>query len=76
MWLSSKGSTWKQTSYEILSLSIVGSLIIHIVLMLDSQVAQHADVSLYLGLIDKEQSLQVRQMANDVIDLIDKWVCV
>lgn len=60
---------------EILSLSIVGPLIIDIVLILtrlDSQVAQHADVSLYLGLIDKEQSLQVRQMANDVIDLIDK----
>lgn len=60
---------------EILSLSIVGPLIIDIVLILtrlNSQVAQHADVSLYLGLIDKEQSLQVRQMANDVIDLIDK----
>lgn len=60
---------------EILALGIVGPLIIDIVLILtrlDSQVAQHADVSLYLGLIDKEQSLQVRQMANDVIDLIDK----
>lgn len=58
-----------------LSLSIVSPLVIHIVLILtrlNSQVAQHADVSLYLGLIDKEQSLQVRQMANDVIDLIDK----
>jgi hypothetical protein len=35
-------------------------------------VQEHANVAHYLGLIDKQQSFEVQEMAREVVDHIDK----
>jgi hypothetical protein len=37
-------------------------------------VQEHANVAHYLGLIDKQQSFEVQEMAREVVDHIDKQV--